>query len=189
MLTDQRIQELWAEELARARALIPSFQQPVLFTTMSGSRRIGLHHNLPFGMSKVQVSVNILTEDKMRNTMRHELAHALVWLLHKSNEGHGPLWRFYCKQLGIEPVRCGDGSDVMHPNPIVIVKCNDCGRSTKHAKTTQAAKSIEAGEQRYRCGYCKSHNLSTERPARDLTPVKLDASVVRDYEIKRRPWK
>jgi len=47
----------------------------------------------------VELSEKILDNaERTRDTLLHELCHAVVWIVHGVNEGHGKFWKFYAKK-------------------------------------------------------------------------------------------
>ena len=48
--------------------------------------------------------------DEVRDTILHEIAHALC-----PKDGHGPRWRATCRRLGAKPVRCYTDATVVSP--------------------------------------------------------------------------
>ncbi len=53
-------------------------------------------------MSRYFVMLNMERPDQIRDTVLHEIAHALAWI-HHHERGHGPHWKSYCRQLGATP--------------------------------------------------------------------------------------
>ena len=52
--------------------------------------------------------INLNSIDISKNTIIHELAHAICWVENKSNCGHSDIWRKKCIELGIAPNRTTD---------------------------------------------------------------------------------
>jgi predicted SprT family Zn-dependent metalloprotease len=50
------------------------------------------------------------TEEEVRDTLLHEIAHALT-----PDDGHGPRWRAMCRKLGCNPKRCYTDETVISP--------------------------------------------------------------------------
>jgi len=50
------------------------------------------------------------TEDEVRDTILHEIAHALT-----PRAGHGPAWRAMCVRIGAKPQRCYTEQQVVAP--------------------------------------------------------------------------
>jgi len=65
-----------------------------------GRRRISL--------SRVLTLLN--SEEEVRDTILHEIAHALC-----PRDGHGAKWKAMCVRIGARPVRCYSHSDVVTP--------------------------------------------------------------------------
>lgn len=74
------------------------------------------------GMSRFLIQMNPLEET--RDTLLHELAHALVGPQH----GHGPLWRSVARYLGCRPERLA-GPGVVMPAGRWVAACGACGRT------------------------------------------------------------
>jgi predicted SprT family Zn-dependent metalloprotease len=62
----------------------------------------------------------------IEQVIRHEIAHILA-----SREGeyqHGPIWRYWAIQLGIEPERtCSLSGELTVRSPRYVAKCKNCG--------------------------------------------------------------
>lgn len=63
-------------------------------------------------ISRPLVSLNPLEE--VRDTILHEIAHALSWEIHKEPCGHDERWREICVRIGARPDRCYD-EEVIQP--------------------------------------------------------------------------
>lgn len=70
-------------------------------------RRFGL---CSYRKKKIYLSRRLVTdnsEEEVRDTSLHEVAHALSWLKHgRKGCGHGALWKAMCVEIGARPERC-----------------------------------------------------------------------------------
>ncbi|HKI57370.1 MAG TPA: SprT-like domain-containing protein [Trueperaceae bacterium] len=81
-------------------------------------------------------------EDVVRDTILHEIAHALT-----PGDGHGAAWRTACRRVGAKPERCaGDGEVALPPAPYALV-CDRCGARYGRYRRTRG---------RYACGRCRA---------------------------------
>ncbi|MDA7862622.1 SprT-like domain-containing protein [Akkermansiaceae bacterium] len=53
--------------------------------------------------------------EEVRDTILHEIAHALAWELYKENCGHDARWQEICVRIGARPDRCYD-DEVIQPD-------------------------------------------------------------------------
>jgi hypothetical protein len=97
---------------------------------------------------RIRLSRYISSDDQAIETLRHEYAHAVAELRHKSRAGHGKLWRKLAVEMGARPRSCGKGPllDV----PLLEPRCTACGIS--HAP--RARRSL-----RVRCRSCRSRRI------------------------------
>ena len=74
-------------------------------------RRFGScnHTRRRISLSRPLVLLNGI--DEVRDTILHEIAHALC----PPDEGHGPLWRATCRRIGAKPKRCYSEAEVVAP--------------------------------------------------------------------------
>jgi predicted SprT family Zn-dependent metalloprotease len=75
------------------------------------------HDQRVIRMNKLTAFIN---EDRhVENTLRHEIAHAVVGVGH----GHGPVWREMAVRLGAEPRHCvADDYQMPPPRPRLVKK-------------------------------------------------------------------
>ena len=78
--------------------------------------------------------------DQVKDTLRHEAAHALAGIA----AGHGPLWKTWCRVLGAKPNVCGTLSVAQQEaraevtKPRYTIRCSRCGiEDTRHRVTRQ----------------------------------------------------
>ena len=109
----------------------------------NSKKRFGVckHGEKIIGLSKYLVELN--DEKRVRNTILHEIAHALVGHKH----GHDWIWRAKAIEIGCDGERCYDSKQVKTPSSKYIAECKGCKHTfKKHRKpklTTQSS-----------CGYC-----------------------------------
>lgn len=74
-------------------------------------------------------------EEHVFDTILHEIAHALVG----PGEGHGPVWKAKCREIGCRPIRCADISVEVPPSRYIGVCAEGCEiprhRLSKRLKT------------------------------------------------------
>jgi predicted SprT family Zn-dependent metalloprotease len=86
-----------------------------------GTKRIGLSQHL--------VSLN--DEAKVKDTILHEIAHALVGVKH----GHDWVWRAKAIEIGCDGERCYSSDEVVTPESRYIAECCGCKKTyKKHRK-------------------------------------------------------
>ncbi len=106
------------------------------------SRRIELSYYL--------VTLNSDKIDVIKDTILHEIAHAIAYSLYGRNGGldHGPKWVNIAKQIGCDGERLhdNDSNPLNTPKGKYTLKCNSCGNSRElHRKPKRTIKS---------CGKC-----------------------------------
>ncbi len=72
-------------------------------------------------LSRTLVELN--SEDECRDTVLHEIAHALAG----PRAGHGPEWKRKCLLVGARPERCYGNGEVRLPVPRYSARCPSCG--------------------------------------------------------------
>ena len=94
-------------------------------------------------------------EDVVRDTVLHEIAHALT-----PGDGHGPRWKAACRRLGARPQRLAAPDDVVLPPAPYALVCDRCGQRVPRYRRTGL---------RYACGRCRADG-GVEAPLRWVTP-------------------
>jgi predicted SprT family Zn-dependent metalloprotease len=84
------------------------------------------------------------SEPEVRNTILHEIAHALVG----PNHGHDRVWKAKAKELGCNGSRCCDWS-VVAPSTKWIAECPACRRVVKRHRRRIAS-----------CGPCSGDSFN-----------------------------
>jgi predicted SprT family Zn-dependent metalloprotease len=87
-----------------------------------------------YGRKEISLSrhlVELNDEAEVRETILHEIAHALA----PRKAGHGPAWRAVAKSIGCNAKRCY-GEEVMRPRPKYQGTCPGCRRVIyRHRRT------------------------------------------------------
>ena len=89
------------------------FNEPPLSFGSYGKDLSLAENNLPFAPpEKLKVLIEALLNgiDEVRDTILHEIAHALC-----PKDGHGPRWRATCRRIGARPARCYTEASVISP--------------------------------------------------------------------------
>jgi predicted SprT family Zn-dependent metalloprotease len=94
-------------------------------------------------LSKSLVVLN--DEARVKNTILHEIAHALVGPKH----GHDFVWKRKAWEIGCDGNRCYSSVKVTQPQSKYIAECNGCGHIHKRHKMTRTSKYGSIS-----CGYC-----------------------------------
>jgi predicted SprT family Zn-dependent metalloprotease len=105
-------------------------------------RRFGVcrYRTKRIGLSMHLVSLN--DEARVKNTILHEIAHALT-----PGHGHDYVWRRKAIEIGCDGNRCYSSNKVETPESRYIAVCNGCGKVHKRHKMTRTLKfgSISCG--------------------------------------------
>lgn len=88
--------------------------------------------------------VQLNDEDEVRDTILHEIAHAIAG----AKAGHGPDWQYYARHLGAKPERCAYG--VAMPEGKVEGVCAP-GCTTRHNRHRMPPKRLLDA---YQCNHC-----------------------------------
>lgn len=110
----------------------------------NAKRRCGACH---FGKRRITVSryyVAANSEGDIRDTVLHEIAHALAG----AEAGHGPEWQAMARRVGARPNRCADTSVKMPAAPWLLVCTNGHRHGTRHRKNRNM--------HLYVCGTCRA---------------------------------
>lgn len=106
-------------------------------------RRFGVckHRSRIIGLSTALTQLN--DESHVRNTILHEIAHALVGPGH----GHDFVWKQKAREIGCDGNRCYDGNVVEKPKGKYEAKCQSCGKVYVRHKLPKKG-------QTHSCGKC-----------------------------------
>ncbi len=105
-------------------------------------RRLGVcrHYCRTIGLSKGLTALNEV--DRVRNTILHEIAHALV----DSKHGHDLVWRRMAMSIGCDGRRCVSVGSIKTVESKYIAICNNCGHKHKRHKITSRTKKTSCGK-------------------------------------------
>lgn len=102
-----------------------------LFGFDNAKRRCG---NCNFAQLKITLSRHYVTmndESEVRDTILHEIAHALAGF----KAGHGPEWRKVARSVGARPQRCADASVSMPKAPWRVTCASGHNLGTRHRRS------------------------------------------------------
>lgn len=107
---------------------------------------------------RLSAPLTLLNPDKVRDTILHEIAHALVGL----KAGHNYLWQHVARQIGATPERCY--GDAAQPKSRYVFICKHCGKSIPVYRITKKIRAIiQANEEP------KSYHIACGRTLGRLT--------------------
>jgi predicted SprT family Zn-dependent metalloprotease len=103
-------------------------------------RRFGVckHRSKVIGLSQHLVALN--DEAKVKDTILHEIAHALVGRGH----GHDSVWKRKALEIGCNGERCYDSNKVSMPQSKYIAVCVGCNETHKKHRMTKTSSSCGA---------------------------------------------
>lgn len=110
----------------------------------NAKKRFGICKYRPkiIGLSKILVTLNEI--DKVKNTILHEIAHALT-----PNHGHDSIWKAKAKEIGCDGERCYKGETTNTPQSKYIAICPNCKHTHKKHKRPRY-------DIRQSCGRCSN---------------------------------
>ena len=94
-------------------------------------------------LSKPLCSLN--DEARVKDTILHEIAHALVGPGH----GHNHVWKAKCREIGAKPQRCYSTNDTNTPTLRYVAECEACGKEHQKAKQPQPSSKYACRCQRH----------------------------------------
>lgn len=126
---------VWIEHLALdLMAKHGLFEQGWYFAWDRAVKRFGCCNWTKRRLSLSRVLAPTCTPEEIRNTILHEIAHALAG--HQQGDSHGWMWRQTAIRIGARPERCMDVSNKVMPKARYTLVCPNCGiESPRHRKT------------------------------------------------------
>jgi predicted SprT family Zn-dependent metalloprotease len=94
-----------------------------------------------------QLLTELNPEEHVRDTILHEIAHALV----PANVHHGKVWKDMAEKIGARPKRCYS-QEVIRPKALYTTHCKNCGKETQSNRKPRRGRKIACGN----C--CKLYN-------------------------------
>ena len=133
------------------------FEKGWRFSFDTARRRFGCcnYTYKKISLSRALVSVN--DEARVKNTILHEIAHALVGRGH----GHNNVWKKMAIAIGCDGKRCFTTENTTLPESKYIAVCNSCGYIHKRHKLSKKASSCSpCGNGRFKTEYILTFKLN-----------------------------
>jgi len=88
------------------------------------------------GHHVIRIAPTIITsEHDWRDTVRHEVAHALTYEKYGSGQGHNHNWKHVCREVGAEPIRCASKQHTERPYKFACANgCWEVGKLKRSKK-------------------------------------------------------
>ena len=99
-------------------------------------------------------------DEQFWDTVRHEYAHAAVYLLHPGEKhGHDRVWRDMCRLVGCRPKRLapekGRAAELRQAQAKYIIRCRTCGAESRYVRRGRTVELMLRGRGRMlRCRKC-----------------------------------
>ena len=138
--------KLLAEQLMEQHGLIDTGWR---FQFDNAKRRFGVcdYRAKIIGLSKCLVELN--DEARVRNTILHEIAHALT-----PGHGHDSIWSRKAREIGSDGERCYKAKLVETPDAKYHAVCSTCGHTHKRHKALRSTR-LKC------CGLCHKKGITT----------------------------
>ena len=134
-----------------------------------GVRRLGsFRYPLKGKMGALRITINaslLDEEEAFWDTVRHEYAHALVYLRSGGvSHGHDAVWKAACRELGCSPDRLAaqteEGRAELERRAKYKVQCTGCGQTTFYLRRGKVVDLLLRGSGgQVRCAQCGGSKL------------------------------
>ena len=115
---------------------------------------------------RIIISASLLDqEEQFWDTIRHEYAHAAVYLRHPGERhGHDWIWKETCRKLGCAPERLAPQNQAQQQRTEETAKyrvhCKGCGRDSYYFREGKVIKALRRGRKgAVRCAFCGSDSF------------------------------
>ena len=115
---------------------------------------------------EISISAFVLEDETLFwDTIRHEYAHALVWLRHpREKHGHDAVWKAACREIGCSPratVAAGETQQALREEKAKwSLRCRSCGQETLYLREGKIVRLIRSGRsRRVTCTRCGGHRF------------------------------
>lgn len=119
------------------------------------------------GPLRITLSALILDDDQQFwDTVRHEYAHAAIYLLHPGEKhGHDRTWREMCRLVGCDPRRLapekGRAAELRRERARYLIRCEGCGAESRYVRRGRAVELMLRGRGRsLRCRQCGGNRFT-----------------------------
>lgn len=126
-------------------------------------RQLGSFRSPARGTGKLRITLSALIlddDEQFWDTVRHEYAHAAVYLLHPGEKhGHDRVWRDMCRLVGCSPKRLapekGRAAELRQAQAKYIIRCRTCGAESRYVRRGRTVELMLRGRGRMlRCRKC-----------------------------------
>lgn len=156
-------------EYARLDALCGVDSRGIVLRVSARARsRLGLFR--PGPPPSIVLSAFVLDREELFwDTIRHEYAHALVWLRDPGSScGHDAVWKAACREVGCKPrATVRDEAplrEMRMADAIYRVVCKTCGQESFYFRAGKIVKLLRSGKKnRVRCKRCGAADFALEQ--------------------------
>ena len=123
-------------------------------------RQLGTFRSPTRGSGPLLSALILDDDEQFWDTVRHEYAHAAVYLLHPGEKhGHDRVWRDMCRLVGCSPKRLapeqGRAAELRQAQAKYIIRCKSCGAESRYVRRGRTVELMLRGRGRMlRCRKC-----------------------------------